>query len=260
MTFLEKILLEKHKEVSLLRKKFTISDLERQKYFREETRSLSEYITKSGKSGIIAEFKRMSPSKGIINAEADIAKVTTGYSDKGASGLSVLTDRVFFGGSCHDLTLTRELSNIPILRKDFIIDEFQVIESKAVGADAILLIAAALDNRKVSELSALARSLKMEVLLEIHSATELEAADASTDIVGVNNRDLKTFKVDINVSQDLIKRIPGHFIRISESGISDPETVGQLRKEGFDGFLIGERFMAELDPVSAFDRFVKQIP
>jgi indole-3-glycerol phosphate synthase len=259
MTFLEKIIHKKQKEVSLLKEKFTVSDLERQKYFRTETRSLSKYIIGSGKSGIIAEFKRMSPSKGIINNEADIAQVTTGYSDKGASGLSVLTDKVFFGGSCHDLTITRELNNIPVLRKDFIIDEFQVIESKAAGADAILLIAAALDTRKTFELAALARSLKMEVFLEIHSAGELEAVDANTDIVGVNNRDLKTFKVDINVSLDLIKRIPGHFIRISESGISDPETIGLLRKEGFDGFLIGERFMAERDPVSAFDRFVKQI-
>jgi indole-3-glycerol phosphate synthase len=259
MTILEKIILEKQKEVDLLKGRLTISDLERQKFFAVETRSLSKFIRDPGRSGIIAEFKRRSPSKGTINSEADISKVTTGYSGNGASGLSVLTDQVFFGGTCSDLTLTREINDIPVLRKDFIIDEFQVIESKAVGADAILLIASALDTRRTSELAALARSLKMEVLLEIHSASELGSITSNSDIIGVNNRDLDTFKVDINVSLDLINKIPGQFVRISESGLSDPSTVRKLRNEGFDGFLIGELFMADRDPVSAFDRFVKQI-
>lgn len=259
MTILEKIIHEKQKEVSILREKFTISDLERQKFFTAEARSLSKFITDPGRSGIIAEFKRMSPSKGMINQEADIEKITTGYSGNGASGLSVLTDKTFFGGSCRDLTLSRELSHIPVLRKDFIIEEYQVIESKAAGADAILLIAAALDRERISALTGLARSLGMEVLLEIHSIRELEAVHSDPDIVGVNNRDLKTFKVDINISLDLINRIPGEFVRISESGLSNPLIVRQLRKEGYDGFLIGELFMADPDPVYAFSRFVKQI-
>jgi indole-3-glycerol phosphate synthase len=259
MTILEKIILEKQKEVATLKERFMISDLEKQKYFSAETRSLSKFITDPGKSGIIAEFKRMSPSKGMINPEADIAAVTAGYTASGASGLSVLTDLNFFGGSIGDLNLTRELNNIPVLRKDFIIDEYQVIESKAAGADAILLIAAAVDPERLSTLVALARSLKMEVLLEIHSTREIEAIISNPDIVGVNNRDLKTFKVDINISHDLIDRIPVQFVRISESGLYDPLTVRQLRKEGYDGFLIGELFMTDPDPVLAFNRFAKQI-
>ncbi len=259
MTILEKIIESKRTEVRDQKIRTPYRDLEQSIHFCGKTLSLSGSLTAGNSTGIIAEFKRISPSKGIINTVSTVEEVTTGYAGSGAAGLSVLTDSKFFGGSCRDLTLAKELNSIAVLRKDFIIDEFQVIESKAAGADAVLLIAAVLRRDQFRQIAVLAKSLGMEVVLEVHSASEIEMADENVDIIGVNNRDLKTFRVNIDTSAEMAEKIPGHFVKISESGISSPETVNLLRQAGYDGFLIGELFMGSGDPVAAFSRFVREI-
>lgn len=259
MTILDEIIASKRKELALAIERTTIHDLEKRKYFKRRTWSMTEFIVGTDKTGIIAEFKRKSPSRGVINADATIEEVTTGYFRSGASALSILTDNTFFGGSESDLTRARELNSIPILRKDFILDEYQVIEAKAMGADAILLIAAVLTSTQVLQLARFARSLEMEVLLEVHGRPELDRLCESVDMVGVNNRDLKTFEVDMEVSLDLVGEIPPEFVRISESGITSPLVIKKLRSAGFQGFLIGENFMRAPDPVVAFSDFVKLI-
>lgn len=259
MTILEKIISNKKNEIEVLKGHSTIRDFEKSNLFLRKTVSLSESLSNPVKTGIITEFKRLSPSKGEINSRAHVGEVTRGYTLAGASGLSILTDRNFFGGSCNDLIIARELNDIAILRKDFIIDEIQVIESKAIGADALLLIAATLGKNKVHNLAALSNSLGMEVLLEVHSQAELEMLDDCIDIVGVNNRDLNNFRVDTAISFEMADKIPGQFLKISESGISSPSVVRNLRKSGYNGFLIGELFMSSNDPVIAFSDFVKDI-
>ncbi|MBN2862590.1 MAG: indole-3-glycerol phosphate synthase TrpC [Bacteroidales bacterium] len=259
MTILDKIIAYKRKELKFFREHTSLNDLEKSMFFSRETVSLSQSLSDHIKTGIIAEFKRKSPSKGIINPDALVANVTQGYAGAGASGLSILTDRNFFGGSCDDLMLARELNVIPILRKDFIIDEIQVVESKAAGADAILLIAAALEKDQVHKLSSLSNSLGMEVILEIHTRDEIEMVCDSIDIIGVNNRDLRTFDVNINRSIEIADKIPGQFLKISESGISSPSAIKYLKQAGYNGFLIGEYFMKKTDPVSAFSAFIKEI-
>jgi len=237
----------------------SVKTLEESSLFGRKVISLSRSVTDKNKTGIIAEFKRKSPSKGIINSISGVADVTSGYYSEGASGISVLTDHRYFGGSNEDLTCTRMRSTIPILRKDFIIDEYQVIESKSIGADAILLIAAVLDKNEILILSRLAKSLEMEVLLEIHEHNELEKANRYIDIIGVNNRNLKTFEVNTEISELLADKILTGFIKISESGISSPLVIKNLRAAGYDGFLIGEKFMCTADPVKAFSDFVKDL-
>jgi len=259
MTILDKIIKNKKRELSLLKESVSVSDLEESPLFGRKLISLSRSVTDKSKTGIIAEFKRKSPSKGIINSISGVEEVTSGYCSEGASGISVLTDHRFFAGSNEDLKCARMRSTIPILRKDFIIDEYQVIESKSIGADAILLIAAALDKNEILILSRLAQSLEMEVLLEIHEQNELEKANRFIDIIGVNNRDLKTFDVNIERSELLADKILPGFIKISESGISSPRVIRNLRAFGYDGFLIGETFMCTADPVKAFSDFVKNI-
>ncbi len=259
MTFLDKIIAHKRKEVAAFMEHTTVKDLEESKLFSRDTISLSKFISDPAKTGIIAEFKRKSPSKGIINSRAGIKEVTVGYSRALASGLSILTDNNFFGGCCEDLTQARELNTIPILRKDFIIHKIQILEAKAAGADAILLIAAVLDREKVLDLAKTARSINLEVLLEVHSSVEIGLANEFVDIIGVNNRDLKTFGVNTELSFEMSDSIPGQFLRISESGISSPDVVKSLKKAGYNGFLIGELFMTSEDPVSAFSDFVNKI-
>ena len=259
MTILEKIIESKRTEVRDQKIRTPYRELEQSIHFFGKTLSLSGSLTAGNSTGIIAEFKRMSPSKGIINTVSTVEEVTTGYAGSGAAGLSVLTDSEYFGGSCRDLTLAKELNSIAVLRKDFIIDEFQVIESKAAGADAVLLIAAILRRDQFRQIAVLAKSLGMEVVLEVHSASEIEMADENVDIIGVNNRDLKTFRVNTDTSAELVEKIPVHFVKISESGISSPETVNLLRQAGYDGFLIGELFMGSEDPAGAFSRFVREI-
>jgi indole-3-glycerol phosphate synthase len=222
---------------------------------RRKTLSLRASLADPAHTGIIAEFKRKSPSKGVFLEGADAAAITAAYTAAGASGLSVLTDGPFFGGRRADLEAARA-NDIPILRKDFIIDPYQVYEARDMGADVILLIAACLTPAQVRELGALARSLDMEVLLELHDEDELGHVCAEVDIVGINNRDLKTFQVDIERSLRLADRLPADLPRIAESGISDPGTMKKMRAHGFSGFLIGETFMKEKDPGLAFKAFV----
>ncbi len=258
MNILDKIIAHKKIEVANAKEKVTIEDLMKSDFFKRPAFSLKQFLLDETKTGIIAEFKRQSPSKGIINGNADVVAVTAAYTQHGASCLSVLTDGHFFGGSADDVKLAR-INNIPILRKDFMIDEYQLVEARSMGADVILLIAACLTPARVKELAVFAKKLQLEVLLEIHSENELDHICEETEIVGVNNRDLKTFTVDINRSIELSKRIPADKIKIAESGIHDIETICIFRQAGFKGFLIGENFMKQPDPTIAFAGFVKQL-
>ena len=259
MTILDKIIENKKRELNLLIEATPVRNLEKSRLFKRQIISLSEFLLDKSKTGIIAEFKRKSPSRGIINSLSAIEEVTAGYFREGASGVSVLTDTQFFGGSNADLLSIREKSFFPILRKDFIIDEYQVIESKSIGADAILLIAAALGKKEILNLSRLARSLGLEVLLEIHEPNELEKVNPHVNIIGVNNRNLKTFEVNTDISEKLAEKIPDGVLKISESGITSSRVIKKLRDSGYNGFLIGEKFMCSSDPVKAFTEFVKEL-
>ncbi len=213
----------------------------------------------SSPSGIIAEFKRKSPSKGWINKDASVEEVTAAYAANGASALSILTDGPFFGGNLKDLKNARPGVSIPILRKDFIIDEYQLYQARIIGADAVLLIAAALKKEECKFLADRAHELGLEVLLEIHSESELEYVDSSIEMVGVNNRNLGTFVTDVENSFQLASLLPKDTLLVSESGISSPETVKKLREAGFRGFLIGENFMKTGNPGIALGEFIKQL-
>lgn len=256
MNILKEIVAYKKTEVARQKTLMRADQLEKFGFFSEPSLSLKASI--KDRTGIITEFKRRSPSKGIINDTADVFETTRAYTDGGASGLSVLTDSKFFGGSTDDLIKAR-INRIPILRKDFIIDEYQVIEAKAIGADVILLIAACLSPQEVKELAAKTKQLGMEVLLEIHDEEELDHICDEVDLVGVNNRNLKTFTVDLEQSIRLAEKIGNAKLRIAESGISSPEDLKYLQQHGFDGFLIGERFMKEANPGNAFKKFVDQL-
>jgi len=258
MNILDKIIEHKRVEVAQRREAVPAAALERSPLFGRQALSLKQFLTDPSRTGIIAEFKRRSPSKGVINDQVDVVTVTKGYAAAGASCLSVLTDSAFFGGSSEDLQRAR-VNEIPILRKDFIIDEYQIIEAKAIGADVILLIAACLTPEEVLQLAKFARSLGLEALLEIHNEEELKHICDATEIVGVNNRDLKTFTVDIQRSIDLSKMIPKDKLLIAESGISKIETILHMKDAGFTGFLIGENFMKEKDPGAAFGAFVAEL-
>jgi indole-3-glycerol phosphate synthase len=259
MTILENIIENKKRELILLKNLTSVSDLEKSLFFNRKVISLSERLLEKKNTGIIAEFKRKSPSRGIINSTSQIEEVTNGYFIQGAAGVSILTDTQFFGGSNADILQVRKKSLFPVLRKDFIIDEYQIIESKSIGADVILLIAAILEEREVMQLSVLARSLGMEVLLEIHETAELEKVNSYVNIIGVNNRNLKTFEVNTQISEKMIERIPDGFLKISESGIASGKTIEKLRSSGYNGFLIGDKFMNTADPVKAFSELVKEI-
>jgi len=259
MNILETIVVKKKREVAERKAARGISELEKFPLFTKETLSLQQFLLQPDKTGIIAEFKKRSPSKGIINNSSFTGTVVKEYEKYGASAVSVLTDEYFFGGSLSDLSEAATSLHIPILRKDFMIDEYQLIESKAYGADIILLIAACLKKGEVKKLSALAKTLGLNVLLEIHNEQELEHICDEVDVVGINNRDLKTFKVDINHSIELGKKIPSQKIKISESGLDDVKTILHLKQNGFKGFLIGEKFMKEEDPGKAFGEFVNEL-
>jgi indole-3-glycerol phosphate synthase len=259
MTILDRIIENKKRELAILSRAKSVRVLEKSSLFQREVISLSAYIMAKNRTGIIAEYKRQSPSKGIINSVSDVGEVTSGYFKAGASGVSILTDTEFFGGSNADLLSVRGMSLSPILRKDFIIDEYQVVESKSIGADAILIIAAVLGTKDILCLSELARSLGMEVLLEIHESKELDKVNQYVTIIGVNNRNLKTFEVNTDISEKLAENIPNDFLKISESGITSPLIIKKLKAAGYNGFLIGEKFMSTPDPVYSFSEFVKEI-
>ncbi len=255
---LDRIIAYKKEEVAHAKTQVSFDALKDTPFYNRLTFSLKQFLLDETKTGIIAEFKRQSPSKGIINGHADVVQVTQAYTQYGASCLSVLTDQHFFGGHNNDLIQAR-VNNIPILRKEFIIDEYQIAEAKSIGADVILLIAACLTPARVEELALYAKSLQLEVLLEIHHEEELRHICTATEIVGVNNRDLKTFTVDINRSIELSKKIPPDKIKIAESGIDHIETITTFKNAGFKGFLIGEKFMKQPDPAIAFAHFVQQL-
>jgi indole-3-glycerol phosphate synthase len=259
MNLLEEIVSFKKKEVLRCKEKYPAIELEKAKMFERIPFKLTDFVKNKDKTGIIAEFKRKSPSKGIINEESTIEEVTTGYFRSGASGLSILTDHEFFGGNLADLKRARQLNQIPILRKDFIIDEYQITEAKSAGADAILLIAAVVERERARELAEYARSLLLQVVLEVHEVGEIDHLNEFVDIIGVNNRDLRTFSVDTERSVELACAIPEGIVKISESGISSPVIIRRLRKCGYDGFLIGESFMRSPEPAKAFSDFVQLI-
>lgn len=256
-TILDRIIADKIKEVQLRKEQRSIADLESAPHMSRSTLSLRDSLLQSD-SGIIAEFKRRSPSKGWIHQNADVLTITSGYSAAGASGISILTDTPYFGGTPDDLTSARGQVACPILRKDFMIDEYQVLEARAMGADVILLIAAALTVEQTKALACRARELDLEVLLEVHNRAELGHVNEFVQVVGVNNRNLKTFEVDVELSMQLLEHIPDDFVKISESGISSPETVRMLRQAGYRGFLMGENFMKEQDPAAALKHFIAQ--
>jgi indole-3-glycerol phosphate synthase len=257
MTILEQIIVNKKQEVEALKKQFTIADFEKREFFGRKVLSFKDFLL--NRSGVIAEFKRKSPSKGIINANADVAETTLAYNNAGASALSVLTDEQFFGGSNENLLKARRVNEIPVLRKDFIIDEFQIVEAKSIGADIILLIASNLEIEQNTRLAKFAKSLGLNVLLEVHNKEELKFINEFVDAVGVNNRNLNTFTVDVNTSLNLVKDIPNDFLKISESGIYKPETIKTLKSAGFQGFLIGENFMREANPGEACKKFIEEL-
>lgn len=260
MNILDEIIDHKKKEVEERKSLYPVKLLEKSIYFPSPTVSLRKYIQRPDKSGVIAEIKRKSPSKGILNKNVSIERTSIGYMQAGASALSILTDNKFFGGSNDDLTIARKYNFCPILRKDFTIDEYQVIEAKSIGADAILLIAAALEVKTAERLATFAHSLGLEVLLEVHDENELKQTQSvDADLIGVNNRSLKTFEVSTDVSKRLAPLIPNDKVKVSESGLSDPAVIGELKKFGYEGFLIGETFMKNGRPEEAAMEFINRL-
>ncbi len=255
---LDQIVAHKKREVAECRKSAPVKELELQPYFSRTVVSFRKAIADPGKKGLIAEFKRKSPSEGFINEHADAQQVTTAYAHAGASALSVLTDTQYFGGSREDLAAARNNEHTPVLRKEFIVDEYQLFEAKAMGADAVLLIAAALTTREALLLALRARSLQLEVLLELHCIAELDRINPYVDVVGVNNRNLTTFQTSLQNSVDLYPYLPAEMFKVSESGIHKPEDIHMLKRAGYDGFLVGTAFMKEEDPGRAFHKFIQQ--
>ncbi|MFD2720037.1 indole-3-glycerol phosphate synthase TrpC [Hymenobacter monticola] len=260
-TILDTIVAHKRKEVAARRELVPVKLLESSLFFNSQPLSLRHYLTRSNSSGLIAEFKRRSPSKGWINRYAPVERTTLGYMQAGAAALSILTDAEFFGGKNEDLTTARRFNFCPILRKDFVVDEYQILEAKSIGADAVLLIAAVLTPSEIDSLGRLARSLGLEVLLEVHNAEEL-ARSANADavsLIGVNNRNLHDFSLSLNTSLELAAAIPEEFVKVSESGISSAQAIGQLREAGYRGFLLGEVFMREARPERACAALVQEL-
>lgn len=259
MNILDRIIVDKRREVILKKSIIPVLQLEASIFFEKKTISLSQKLLHSN-SGIIAEHKRRSPSKAEINYNFTVEEVVKGYEDASACGISVLTDGKYFGGSLDDLLLARASINIPLLRKEFIVDEYQILEAKAHGADLILLIAAVLTRDEIKSLSEFAKSLGLEVLLEVHNLEELEKSIMPTlDMIGVNNRNLKTFEVSLDFSKELANKIPNDFVKVSESGISSIEAIHELKPYGYKGFLIGENFMKTENAGEAAKKFISKL-
>ena len=259
MHILEKIVKAKQRELALKKQLFPIRELESSPLFQRQLNSLKDNLINS-QSGIIAEHKRRSPSKPLINNSLSVEEVVNGYSEAGVCGISILTDGQFFGGSLDDLILARSVTSTPLLRKEFIIDEYQIYEAKANGADIILLIAAILSDSQIKQFSKKANALNLEVLLEIHDEDELgKSLFPDIDMIGVNNRDLKTFQVSIETSKKLAGKIPDDYVRVSESGINDLDKIAELRDYGYRGFLVGEHFMQTDNPGDAARSFIQKL-
>ena len=259
MNILDKIVADKYKEVALKKQVVPSSQLEQSALFKREGNSLANAL-KNSNSGIIAEHKRRSPSKDTINQKTNVGQVAMGYKKAGVCGISVLTDIKYFGGSLEDLLLARAAVDTPLLRKEFIIDEYQIIEAKAHGADTILLISAILSKNEIKSLSELAKSIGLDVLLEVHNEKELhKSLLPSIDMLGINNRDLKSFKVNLDTSKKLAALIPNDFVKVSESGISSVDAIKELKTYGYQGFLIGENFMKTNNPSKSALEFIQKI-
>ncbi|MFD1145321.1 indole-3-glycerol phosphate synthase TrpC [Larkinella insperata] len=261
MDVLERIIERKQTEVTYQKTVVSQRELEQQPLFSRQPLSARKAILQPGSSGIISEFKRKSPSKGIINDQVSVAETTAGYVRAGAACLSVLTDEPFFGGTSNDLMQARQANpSTPIIRKDFIIDPYQIIEAKAIGADFVLLIASCLTPQQVVDYSQLAHELGLEVLLEVHDEDELANHLTDTvDLVGVNNRNLKTFVTDVQTSVRLSALIPDSFVKVSESGLQKAESIVALRQAGYQSFLIGETFMKTADPAGALQQLIDEV-
>ncbi|MBC7555428.1 MAG: indole-3-glycerol phosphate synthase TrpC [Chryseobacterium sp.] len=253
MNILDKIIEHKKEEVRKAKSEVSLSELMDSEYFGKTGKSLKKTLKE--KTGIIAEFKRQSPSKGIINNQSDVLEVISSYAEFGASAVSILTDMQFFGGSLEDISQVRKSIEIPILRKDFMIDEYQFYEAKSFGADVILLIAANLSVSQVQEFTALSHQMGLEVLLEIHDEAELKHINNDIDFIGINNRNLKDFKVDLQHSINLKNQLPKDILKIAESGIYSVEDFKFLKEKNFDGFLMGEYFMKTENPGATFEEF-----
>lgn len=259
MNILDKIVADKSVEVKLRKQLIPISQLEQSVLFNRETISLAKKL-KNSTTGIIAEHKRRSPSKSVINQNLNVFDVAKGYEKAGVCGMSVLTDAKYFGGSLDDLLTARASCNLPLLRKEFIIDEYQILEAKAYGADVILLIAAILTKEEIKTFSRLAKSLNLDVLLEVHNEEELQKSIMpSLDMLGVNNRNLKTFEVSLDTSKKLSQLIPNDFVKVSESGISNIEAIKELQPFGYKGFLIGENFMKTENAGKSAEEFINKL-
>lgn len=258
MSILKDIIETKRREVEEAKVKSPLSMLLRSDFFERRTLSLSGSLNKSS-TGIISEFKRKSPSKGFLNRDASVIDIACGYEEYGASGISILTDKEYFGANENDFTLARRLIKIPILRKEFIIDAYQIYEAKSIGADVILLIASAISVEECKRFSKIAKSLNLEVLLEVHSEDELSYINDEIDMVGVNNRNLSSFVTDIDLSYRLSNKISKDFVKVSESGISNASEIIKLRDHGYRGFLIGETFMKSNDPSKSLKNFLERL-
>ena len=255
---LSEIIANKRKEVDLQKQAISIEQLSEGIGDLLPTRSMKQAIA-SSPTGIIAEFKRRSPSKGWIKENARPEEIVPAYAASGASAVSILTDEIFFGGTLRDIRTVRPLINLPILRKDFIIDEYQLYQARIVGADAVLLIAAALEQTQCRALADKAHELSLEVLLEIHNTDELPYIYKDIDMIGINNRNLGSFHTDVENSFRLIGKLPREMVKVSESGISDPEKIKALHDVGFDGFLIGETFMKTENPGDTLQQFIRKL-
>lgn len=259
MNILDKIVTDKRIEVSLRKQLIPLSQLEQSVLFERPTISLASKL-KNSTTGIIAEHKRRSPSKSVINQNLNVFDVAKGYENAGVCGMSVLTDSKYFGGSLDDLLIARASCNLPLLRKEFIIDEYQILEAKAYGADVILLIAAILTKEEIKQFSEFAKSLNLDVLLEVHNEEELhKSMMPSLDMFGVNNRNLKTFDVSLDTSKTLSQIMPNEFVKVSESGISSVDAIKELQPFGYKGFLIGENFMKTDDAGKSAAKFIKDL-
>ena len=257
MNILDQIIARKKEEISLSKSPGSLTDLKNSAFFVWKTFSLKDTLVQ--KSGIIAEFKRKSPSKGIMNNQSDVLEVAKTYEKCGASGISILTDSDFFGGNFDDILKIRNEIQRPILRKDFMIDEYQFYEAKSIGADVVLLIAACLSPVQVQEFTELSHELGLEVLLEIHTEEELKCFNKNIDLVGINNRNLQNFKVDLQHSVDLKNLLPAGTLSVAESGIYSVQDYQFLKSKGFDGFLMGEYFMKNENPGQKFEEFLSHL-
>lgn len=252
MNILEQIVDYKKKEVEAIRELTPVKRLEQSIFFETTPVSMKKYLKRGDRVGIIAEIKRSSPSTGALKTHIDVEHLSIHYMQAGASALSVLTDGRSFGGSNTDLEIARKNNFCPILRKEFIVDEYQIVEAKSIGADCILLIAACLTPQECNQFAKFAKSLNLEVLLEVTTKEEIaDYVNPYIDLIGVNNRNLKDFTTRISNSIELFEFLPKELVKISESGIHTAEQMIELKKAGFDGFLIGGYFMKHDDPAQA---------